>query len=110
MAIYTVDANNQATEDALLAYKEAQFLTRGQVGVIFRACNEALSKNANMAARLGPDGDLATMAEYHIAKAAVLGGGEMVLIKAIGDLAALIQGMQSAMPAGNDLFPGVPRI
>ena len=107
MAIYTVDTNDQATEDAFLAYKEAQFLTRGQVGVIFHACNEALSKNAKMTSIT--DGD-AAVAEYHIAKSAELGGGEIVLIKAIGDLAALIQGMQSAMPAGNDLFPGVPRI
>ena len=110
MATYTVDTDNQETENALLAYKDAQFLTRGQVGVVFRACEEALAKNAALTARLEAGGDLEGMAEYHTAKAAMLGNGEAVLVKALGDLVAVIQGMQSAMPEDTTLFPGAPRI
>jgi hypothetical protein len=40
----------------------------------------------------------------------MLGNGEAVLVKALGDLVALIQGMQSAMSEDTTLFPGVPRI
>jgi hypothetical protein len=109
MAKITWDSDDQSTEDVPLAYKDAQYLTRGQIGVIFGACNEALAKNTALAERLGEGGDLESMAEYHTAKAAQLGGGEAVLVKAIEDLVAMIQGMQNAMPEGMTLFPGVPR-
>lgn len=109
MATYVVDTEDQATENALMDYKQAQILTRGQVGVVFQACKEALAKNERLAARLGEGGDWAAMAEYHSAKAAQLGGGEATLVEAIGELVAMIQAMQDAMPEGLTLFPGVPK-
>ena len=109
MAQFVIEADDQATEDVWGAYKEAQFLTRGQVGVVFQACREALAKNAALSARLDEGGDLHSLEVYHAAKVAGLGGGETVLVAAIEKMVAMIQSMQDAMPEGVTLFPGVPR-
>ena len=47
---------------------------------------------------------------YNAANAALMGGAEEMLQGLTVALMEHIQAMQSAMPDGYDLFPGVPRI
>lgn len=105
MAQFVIEAENQATEDVWAAYKQAQYMTRGQVGVVYGAAVEALAKFASLTGRLEADGDLEPLAEFHAAKAAGLAGAEDDLRELIEALVAQIAGMQAALPG---LFPGVP--
>lgn len=104
MGKFVIDTEDPASEPTWQAYKQAQYNTRDQVGTAYRAVAAALTMYATLAKRL-TDGDLAPVAEYHVAASAGLLKSETALIGHLQAAIALIDEMQAAKP---ELFPGVP--
>ena len=105
MAEYSIISSEDTTELRFLEYKQAQYAIRQRVGGLYDAAKGTLTMYADFQERIGEGGDLATLAEYHEAKAAGLAGAEATLKKTIQGLVNLVTQMQAASPG---LFPGVP--
>jgi len=103
MAEYSIISSDDATEIAFLEYKAAQYAIRQRVGGLYDAAKNTLTMYDHFQERIGEGGDLATLAEYHGAKATGL--AEATLQGAIQGLVDLVAQMQAASPG---LFPGVP--
>lgn len=108
MSTYILDAADSTTEATWLAYKRAQTDVRDQVGVAYRAVSMALAMYGDLGGRL-TKGDLAGVAEYHVAKSTGLLTQEQALIGHLQAAIGLIEDMQAKLPT-ESLFPNVPKV
>ena len=100
---------NVTDETLFLNYKARQKQTRVEVAGLYKQALKAATEYeafnlwvANVANE--------AVGEYNNANAALMGGAEEMLLGLTVTLIEVIQEMQSAMPDGYDLFPGVPRM
>ncbi len=108
MAEFVIDSDDGTTEAAFLEYKGAQFAVRQRVAGLYDAAQGTLGMYAAFEERMGDEGDLVGMAEYHDAKKAGLAEAEAALLGMVEGLVGLIGQMQAGYADG-DLFPGVPK-
>ena len=109
MTTYTIDAADSTTEATWLAYKDAQQSLRDQVGTAYRAVSVALEMYAAMRTKLTPpDGEFATVAPYHVARATAILTKEQELLGLCAEVLRTAEEMQYLSPEQN-LFPGVTK-
>jgi hypothetical protein len=103
---YTI--NHLQDETRFLEYKNRQKAARLQVARLHAQCLAALTAYEEMAHWLDTTGG-DDLLNYNAANVQLLGGAEDMLQGLTVALMEHIAAMQSAMPDGYNLFPGVPR-
>lgn len=103
------EITNVSEETLFLNYKTRQKKTRVEVANLHKQALKAVTEyeafNAWVAAVNNP-----AITAYNDQNAALMGGAEEMLLGLVVALLETIEGMQSAMPDGYDLFPGMPRV
>lgn len=109
MTQYIVDAADQATETALIDYQNERGGVQATVGQMYQAIQRAEDAYVMFESMLAEDGPLSALSAYHTAKQAPIADAVAGMRAQMGALMATMRAMQSAMPPGIVLFPGVPR-
>jgi hypothetical protein len=109
MTQYIVDAADQTTETALVTYQAARGGVQSTVGQMYQAIQRAEDAYVMFESMLAEDGPLSALSAYHTAKQAPIADAVAGMRAQMGALMATMRAMQSAMPPGIVLFPGVPR-
>jgi hypothetical protein len=109
MTQYVVDAEDQTTETALVTYQAERSGVQLTVGQMYQAIQRAENAYVMFESMLAEDGPLSALAVYHTAKQAPVADAVAGMRAQMGALMATMRAMQSAMPPGIVLFPGVPR-
>jgi hypothetical protein len=106
---YIVDAADQTTETALVTYQAARGSVQSTVGEMYQAIQRAEDAYVMFESMLAEDGPLSALSAYHTAKQAPIADAVAGMRAQMSMLMATTRAMQSAMPPGIVLFPGVPR-
>lgn len=109
MTQYIVDAADQSTETTLIAYQAERGGVQSTAGQMYQAIQRAEDAYVMFESMLAEDGPLSALSAYHTAKQAPIADAVAGMRAQMGALMATMRAMQSAMPDGIILFPGVPR-
>lgn len=109
MAQYIIDSSDGRTEALLIDYRNERGGVQaiaGQMYVAIARCEEAYRA---LEGKLQPGEEYADLSEYHTALQAPVADAVAMLRDSMAGVMALMEQMQTAMPEGVELFPGVPR-
>lgn len=109
MAEFAVNSDDPTTEGLLVAYQQERGGVQATVGQMYQAVARAEQAYAELEIALGEGGRFVALGEYHAALQAPVGDAIALLRQSMAGVMAVLEQMQSAMPEGTILFPGVPR-
>lgn len=109
MAEYIVDSGNQESETTFDAYRQTRGGIQAMAGQMYQAIARCDVAYVEFDAMLEDGGQFATLADYHTALQAPVSDAILLLRQSMAGVLALMRRMESAMPEGTILFPGVPR-
>lgn len=109
MAQYIVDSSNQGSETTFDTYRQTRGGIQSLAGQMYQAIARTETTYEEFDAMLADGGQFATLADYHTALQASVNDAILLLRQSMAGVMALMQQMESAMPPGTILFPGVPR-
>ena len=109
MAQYIVDSADRATEVHFTDYRDDRGGVQSQAGQMYAAIVRSETAYTALDEALSEGGTYSAIADYHSAVAGPVAASVTILRAKMAELTAFMRAMQSAMPEGVDLFPGVPR-
>ncbi len=109
MAQFVISSDDPTTEGLLTAYQQERGGVQATVGQMYHAIARAEQAYADLEMALGEGGRFASLGEYHAALQAPVSDAIALLRQSMAGVMAVMEQMESAMPKGTVLFPGVPR-
>lgn len=108
MAQVIISSDDAASEGIFEAYRQTRGGIQSLAGQMYQAIARCDTAYAEFDVLL-KSGEYAELAEYHTALQAPVNDAVLMLRQQMAGVMALMRGMESAMPPGTILFPGVPR-
>lgn len=109
MAEFVISSEDPTTEGLLIAYQQERGGVQATVGQMYQAIERAEAAYSALEAALDESGAFWVLAEYHAALQAPVADAIALLRVSMAGVMAVMEQMESAMPKGTVLFPGVPR-
>ncbi len=109
MAEFVISSDDPTTEGLLTSYQQERGGVQATVGQMYQAIARAEQAYSDLESALGVGGRFAALGEYHAALQAPVSDAIVLLRQSMAGVMAVMEQMESAMPEGTVLFPGVPR-
>ena len=109
MAEFVISSDDPTTEGLLTAYQQERGGVQATVGQMYQAIVRAKQAYSDLELALSEGGRFAALKEYHAALQAPVSDSIVLLRQSMAGVMAVMEQMESAMPDGTVLFPGVPR-
>lgn len=109
MATYQIDSTDQSTENLTVDYVNERGGVQSIAGQMYQAIARCEAAYAAFDTSLQVGQPFADLAVYHTAKQTPIADAVTLLRSQMAGVMALMVTMESAFPAGQQLFPGVPK-